>query len=321
MLRVSDIMTPNPKTVEPGNSISTAIRIMQEGGFHHLPVVNEGRLVGIVHANDIRRGLGMTSLPENAPAVPHVWDAVPVRNVMQLVRQKVTPDTPVRQAITLMRNWALTGLPVLEGDELVGMVTLTDVLRITADLLETVETESAPPAVAFVGRSGSGKTTLIEQLVVELQKRGYVVGVIKHHAHDTLVDKEGKDTWRYAQVGASPVTIVSPRQTAVFVQTEQELPLDVVIHRYYRHVDLILIEGYRWSDKPRIEVHRQERSETLLCTLDEVVAIVSDKEWKAPCPVFSLDDVDGIATFLEERFLAKAAEQEHVGEVKGEGGK
>jgi len=303
MLRVSDIMTPDPKTVKPDNSISTAIRMMQEGGFHHLPVVQEGRLIGILHANDIRRGLGMASLPENTPAMPHVWDAVPVRNVMQLVRQKVTPDTPIRHAITLMRNWALTGLPVIEEGKLVGMVTLTDVLRITADLLDTVEAQPVPPAVAFVGRSGSGKTTLIERLIPVLQERGYEVGVIKHHAHNTLVDKEGKDTWRYARVGASPVTIVSPPQTDVFVQTEQELPLDIVIQRYYRHVDLVLIEGYRWSDKPRIEVHRMERSDTLLCTLDEVIAIVSDKRWDVPCPVFSLEDVDGIASFLEERFL------------------
>jgi len=312
MLRVSDIMTPDPKTIGPENSISTAIRMMLGGGFHHLPVIDAGHLIGIVHANDIRRGLGMATLPETAPVMPHVWDAVPVRNVMHLVSQKVTPDMPVRQVIAIMRNWALTGLPVLEGAELVGMVTLTDILAITADLLEAVEAQAVPPAVAFVGRSGSGKTTLIERLIPELQRRGYSLGVIKHHAHDTLVDKEGKDTWRYATVGASPVTIVSPRQTATFLQTEKELPLDLVIHRYYRHVDLVLIEGYRWSDKPRIEVHRQERSDTLLCTLDEVVAIVSDKAWDVPCPAFDLNDVNGIADFLEKRFLKVTQQEGHA---------
>ena len=312
MLRVADIMTPDPKTLEPTNSVNTAIRLMLEYGFHHIPIVEDGRLVGILHSSDIRRSLGMAALPENAPELPNVWDAVPIRNLMQIVRQHVTPQTPVHEAIEIMRTWALTGLPVLEEDTLVGMVTTTDILRVMGELLATLEERPTPPALAIVGKAGSGKTTLIEHLVRVLQERGYKLGVVKHHHHPTYVDQEGKDTWRYEQVGASPVSIVSQVQTAIFLQTEREIPLDLVISRYYNTVDIVLIEGYRWSDKPKIEVHREARSSTLLCGTDELIALVSDTHWDVPCPLFHPDDVKGIADFIISRFLEASGEHNSV---------
>jgi molybdopterin-guanine dinucleotide biosynthesis protein B len=60
------------------------------------------------------------------------------------------------------------------------------------------------PIVSIVGKTNSGKTTLIEGLVLELKKRGYRVGVIKHDVHGVKlsdVDTEGKDTWRLKKAG------------------------------------------------------------------------------------------------------------------------
>lgn len=302
MLRVADVMTPNPQVVQPNNSVSTAVRMMLEGGFHHLPVVQEGRLVGLVHATDIRRTMGMATLPEGWDISPEIWDAVPIRQVMQLVKHTVTPDTPIGDVVLLIRKWAITGIPVIQDNALVGIITISDLLDVLEHLLSPGEI-SPPPAVAFVGKSGSGKTTLIEGLIPELQGRGYRVGVVKHHHHSTLVDQEGKDTWRYEKAGASPVAIVSSIQTAVFLQTERELPLDEVIARYYRDVDLVLIEGYRWTDRPKVEVHRQARSDTLLCEPEELLALVSDRAWDVSCPCFAPEDVAGIANLLEETLL------------------
>ena len=304
MLRVADIMTPNPKTVEPSNAVSTAFRLMQEGGFHHLPVVQEGRLVGMVHAHDIRQSLGMVRLPDRADIAPDMWDALPVANVMRPVAATVTPQTSVLDVVRRMEHLAVTGLPVVEDGDLVGIVTVRDVLRLTERLLPMFTQMDVPPAVCFVGRSGSGKTTVIERLVQELRRRGRRVGVLKHHFHASLVDQEGKDTWRYEVVGASPVTIVSAVQTAVFFQTEKETPMDVVLAQHYRDVDIVLVEGYRWTDKPKIEVHRSARSDELLCAPDEIIALVSDKAWDVDVPRFDLDDIPAIADFLEERFLS-----------------
>lgn len=305
MIRVGDIMTPNPKTLSPHHSVSTALRLMLEGGFHHIPIVEEGRLVGIVHANHIRNGLGMVTLPSVAPSSPNLWETIPLRAVMVEARHTVTPDTPIDKLVDLMRQHALTGVPVLEGEKLVGIVTVRDVLNVTRELLDILFQRPVPPAVCFVGKSGSGKTTLIERLIPALQQRGYRVGVAKHHHHATWIDQEGKDTWRYARAGASPVSIVSKVQTAVFVQTADELPLDVVLARFFPGVDIVLIEGYRWADKPKIEVHRQARSDTLLCRPDELWALVSDREWDLPCPQFRPDEVTRLADFLEAQFLAK----------------
>ncbi len=304
MIRVADIMTRNPKTLSPTHSVSTALRLMVDGGFHHIPLLEEGRLVGIVHANHIRHGLGLVRLPEHAPASPNIWEGIPLRTVMAEVRHTVTPDTSIRELVDLMRQHALTGVPVVEGDRLVGIVTVTDVLNITQHLLDALAQRPMPPAVAFVGKSGSGKTTLIERLIPELQRRGYRVGVAKHHHRPTFIDQEGKDTWRYERAGASPVGIVSQVQAALFVQTEKELPLDLFLGRYFTGVDVVLIEGYRWSDKPKIEVHRQARSEALLCRPDELLALVSDRSWEElPCPCFAHDEIGPLADFLEAHVL------------------
>lgn len=303
MLRVRDIMTPQPKTVEPTNSVGTAFRLMQEGGFHHLPVVEEGRLVGIVHAHDLRRHMGMVALPERTDVTPEVWEAVPLAHVMQPVRVTVTPATPVEEAVRRMEHVGVTGIPVVENGALVGIVTIRDVLRLTEQLVTLLAKREPPPAVCFVGRSGSGKTTVIERLVRELRQRGYRVGTLKHHFHPTLVDKEGKDTWRYEVAGANPVSIVSAVQTAIFLQTERELPLDQLIAQHYQGVDIVLIEGYRWADKPKIEVQRRARSKDLLCSPEEIVALVSDQEWDVPVPRFHLDDIPALADFLERQFI------------------
>jgi len=174
-----------------------------------------------------------------------------------------------------------------------------------------------PPAVSFVGKSGSGKTTLIERLVRELQRRGHRVGVVKHHHHASLVDQEGKDTWRYEKAGASPVAIVSRVQTAIFLQTQREMSLDEVLDRFYLDVDIVLIEGYRWSDKPKIEVNRLARSESLLCMPEELLALVSDRTWDLLCPQFALDDVGSIADFLEAQFLRPSRGRPAVGRAGG----
>lgn len=308
MIRVGDIMTPNPKTLSPHHSVSTALRLMLEGGFHHIPIVEGGRLVGIVHADHIRNGLGMVTLPTVAPSSPNLWENIPLRAVMVEARHTVTPDTSIDTLLELMHRHALTGVPVMEGDRLVGIVTVRDVLAVTRALLDTLDERPVPPAVCFVGKSGSGKTTLIERLIPVLQQRGYRVGVAKHHHHASWIDQEGKDTWRYARAGASPVSIVSKVQTAVFVQTSDELPLDVVLARFFTGVDIVLIEGYRWADKPKIEVHRQARSDSLLCQPEELLALVSDRTWDLPCPQFRPEEVDRIATFLETQFLRRGGD-------------
>jgi len=154
-----------------------------------------------------------------------------------------------------------------------------------------------PPIVCFVGRSRSGKTTFLEKLIPELVARGHRVGVVKH--------EPGKDTRRLNEAGAWRVVLSSPRDFAVFGHVEAELPLAEAAERYLGDVEIVLAEGYKRSDHLKVEICRAERSRELLCTPEELLAVVSDLRFDLPCPQFDLDDVEGVADLLEERFLRR----------------
>ena len=161
-----------------------------------------------------------------------------------------------------------------------------------------------PPIVSIVGKSDTGKTTLLEKLVPELRARGYRIGTIKHDVHDFDIDHRGKDSWRHKQAGAHTVAISSPTKVALVKDVETEETLDSLASKYFQDVDIILTEGYKKEDKPKIEVFRSQVHETPLCKGDEhLVALVSDTSLDLGVPRFELYDIKGLADFVEKRFL------------------
>jgi molybdopterin-guanine dinucleotide biosynthesis protein B len=158
-----------------------------------------------------------------------------------------------------------------------------------------------PPIVAVVGKSNAGKTTYLEKLIKELKNRNVKVGTIKHDVHGFDIDKPGKDTWRHAQAGADAVILSSPSKIAVVKQVEQEMSLDQIAEFIF-DMDIILTEGYKRSAKPKIEINRTAHSTELLCTPDELIALVSDAEWNLGVPVFDLDDAAGVAGLLQKMY-------------------
>jgi molybdopterin-guanine dinucleotide biosynthesis protein MobB len=158
------------------------------------------------------------------------------------------------------------------------------------------------PVVCIVGTSGTGKTTVLEKLIAELKGRGYRVGTIKHNVHGFEVDTPGKDSWRHAQAGSDVVVIASPGKLAVIERLERELTLDEVTARI-TNVDLILVEGYKYSKKPKVEVFRRDIGHELLFPTDELVALVTDQPFDLDVPQFDPNDAAGLASLLEERFL------------------
>ncbi|MBE9541642.1 MAG: molybdopterin-guanine dinucleotide biosynthesis protein B [Proteobacteria bacterium] len=165
------------------------------------------------------------------------------------------------------------------------------------------------PIISIVGKSDSGKTTLIERLVPELIARGYRIGTIKHGTHDFRVDHEGKDSWRHKHAGADTVAISSPKKVAVVKDVETEETLDSLASKYFQGVDIILTEGYKKENKPKIEVVRSEAHSKSLFKRDScLVAIVSDTPFSLGAPWFKPDDIKGIADFVEERFLVKSSQ-------------
>lgn len=164
-----------------------------------------------------------------------------------------------------------------------------------------------PPALSIVARSKTGKTTLLEKIIRELKSRGYRVGAIKHDVHKFDIDHPGKDSYRLTEAGAD-TTIIFSRQKLAMVKTCETPPeLEKVMERYFPDVDIILTEGFKKIGLPKIEVHREERGDKLLCRGEEndptLIALASDSDPKVDVPLFDLNDFKSIADFIEERFL------------------
>lgn len=159
------------------------------------------------------------------------------------------------------------------------------------------------PIISVVGKSGVGKTTLLEKLIAELKRRGYRVATVKHDVHGFEIDQPGKDSWRLAQAGSDSVVIASPKKLALIKRLDREMALNEIF-ALLTDVDIILSEGYKRGNAPKIEVSRREKGGELVCTPDELVAIVSDQPFDLDVPQFGLNDTTGIVDWLEGRFLA-----------------
>ncbi len=160
-----------------------------------------------------------------------------------------------------------------------------------------------PQTICIVGRSQSGKTTLIEKLIPLLKGRGYKIGTIKHSHHIFDFDKSGKDSWRHKDAGAETVIIASPGKIAM-VKNDARGTLDG-LQKFFEDMDLVITEGYKKEDKPKIEVVRAARHADVLLKADShLAAVVSDiDDLKLKVPVFGLEDIDRLADFIEETYL------------------
>lgn len=112
------------------------------------------------------------------------------------------------------------------------------------------------PAVSFVGRHNSGKTTLIVKLIEELVARGHDVGSVKHHSHAGFtIDIPGKDSYRHRAAGACETVISCPGMTARVKTTPGETECADIVASMPGH-DIVVVEGYRKSGLPTIEIMR-----------------------------------------------------------------
>lgn len=163
-----------------------------------------------------------------------------------------------------------------------------------------------PPVISFVGRSNSGKTTFLEKLIPVLKELGVRVATIKHDVHDFEIDREGKDTYRHKKAGARITMIASPKKLALVEDLDSELPLETIVTRYVRNIDLVMTEGYKKEQMPKIEVYAF-REDVPPLALDDpnVLAIVADVPLDAHVPVFSRDNPAPVADFIIEKFGLK----------------
>jgi len=133
-------MTRNPAVIAPTDTLAVARRKMDKGSFRRLPVVENGRLVGIITDRDLRQYVGQ---------LEHTRiDAVMAKPVIT-----VAPDMLLDQAANLLVEHKVGGLPVMEGGKLVGIITAIDMLRAFGTVLGTAEEGVSRIDLAFSGNS------------------------------------------------------------------------------------------------------------------------------------------------------------------------
>ena len=163
--------------------------------------------------------------------------------------------------------------------------------------------------ISIVGKSGSGKTTLIEGLIAELKKRGYKVAIVKHSHHAADLDTEAKDTWRFTQAGSELSVLNSLDNLAIYKRMDNYFDPQEISNFVLWDYDLILTEGFKSSNYPKIEVYRPD-GEELLTDPQQLLAVVTDTPLAVDVPQFTQNELAKIADLIENRFLLQRSENE-----------
>jgi acetoin utilization protein AcuB len=133
---VRELMTPNPVTVRPDTSVPDALRLMRERKVRRLPVVDgHGRLVGIVSDKDLLYASPSPATTLAVWEIPELLGKLKVEKVMTHDVITVAEKTPVEEAARLMADKKIGGLPVMQGPDLVGIITETDLFKSLLELL------------------------------------------------------------------------------------------------------------------------------------------------------------------------------------------
>ena len=158
-----------------------------------------------------------------------------------------------------------------------------------------------PRVFGFAGWSGAGKTTLIRQVIARLAGQQLRVATLKHAHHDFDIDHPGKDSWEHRKAGAGEVLVVSDRRWALMheLNAEPEPSLTELLAKF-APADFVLVEGFKRSPIPKLEVFRAANDKPALHPDDpSIMAIAADIAFPdAGRPVFALDDVAAITDFI-----------------------
>ena len=157
----------------------------------------------------------------------------------------------------------------------------------------------------LAGYSGSGKTTLLEDLIPRLNAAGLRVSLIKHAHHRFDIDHPGKDSYRLREAGCSEVLLLSDQRWVLMheLRGEAEPSLEDQIARF-SECDLVLVEGFKETPIPKLEVHRPSVGKPLIAGtgVETIVAVASDEPaalaGRTTLPLLELNDRDAIADFI-----------------------
>ncbi len=149
--------------------------------------------------------------------------------------------------------------------------------------------------LAVSGVKNSGKTTLIARLLPLLKEKGLKVSVLKHDGHSFNPEREGTDTKTYYDSGAYSWGIFD---NGKFSFTKKERVNADRLFSLFEGSDLLILEGFKQSDYPKLELIRKTNGETPVCKSETVLAYVTDFPLEHFKPVFSFDELEALRDFI-----------------------
>ncbi|UCB54861.1 MAG: molybdopterin-guanine dinucleotide biosynthesis protein B [Thiotrichales bacterium] len=161
------------------------------------------------------------------------------------------------------------------------------------------------PLIGICAFSGTGKTTLLTQLIPLLNKKDLRIGIVKHAHHSFDIDHPGKDSYELRHAGASQVAVASRERIAWIKEYKDDRDdttlLDALSAMDTSHLDLVIVEGFKHENFPKIELHRPVLGHPLLCSEDSsIIALASDVQLAAApdIPQLDLNNASEIAEFI-----------------------
>ncbi|GGK77973.1 molybdenum cofactor guanylyltransferase MobA [Amphritea balenae] len=171
---------------------------------------------------------------------------------------------------------------------------------------DLAELQQMPKLLGLAAWSGTGKTTLLKKLLPELKASGIRVGVIKHAHHQFDIDHPGKDSYELRHSGADQVLICSSNRWALMVEENQgDMPsLTRMLSKMdCSKLDLVLVEGYKKAEIPKIELYRRALEKPQLHGEDNnIIAVASDgpMQLARDLPQLDLNNTDAMVAFIED---------------------
>ncbi|MFS0864233.1 molybdopterin-guanine dinucleotide biosynthesis protein B [Fredinandcohnia sp. 179-A 10B2 NHS] len=148
------------------------------------------------------------------------------------------------------------------------------------------------PILQIVGFQNSGKTTLVEKLVQTGTANGLKVATLKHHGHNTGLDSLHimKDSVRHRKAGAVLSGVEGGGSLQIeAITTDWRLDKLIKLYSFFEH-DMILVEGYKNEDYPKVIMIREEKDVELLSSLKNIVAVISWIQIESQYPLFNIKD-------------------------------
>jgi molybdopterin-guanine dinucleotide biosynthesis protein MobB len=160
------------------------------------------------------------------------------------------------------------------------------------------------PILGFAAYSGTGKTTLLTRVIPLLREQGLRIALVKHAHHNFEPDQPGKDSYELRKAGAEQVLVASHRLWALFREDGREAEpvlAELIRHLDHRDLDLILVEGFKHEDIPKIELYRPKMGlGPMYLTDSNIIAVATDGDLPQPTelPVLDLNDIRAVARFV-----------------------